>query len=137
MYHGISHRVYVQYQCLLTLHIVFCCHAFWHVKYVIGICYLFCNFISVQVLCTDCWVVHTSDGPNVLWCELKLPPRISEKYKSFTHYLKDSETGSNRLHGNMNGNSVESWWETSLGQPNNEHKFSPTFHYLKPMKCTN
>jgi len=53
--------------------------------------------------------LYTFDGPNVLWCELKLPPRISEKYKSFTHYLKDSETGSNRLHGNMNGNSVENW----------------------------
>ena len=63
----------------------------------------------VQVLCTDCWVVYTFDGPIVLWCELKLPPRISEKYKSLTHYLKDSETGSKRLHDNMNGNSVENW----------------------------
>jgi hypothetical protein len=66
-------------------------------------------FLTVQVLCTDSWVVYSFDGANVLWCELKLPPRISEKYKSLTHYSKDSETESNRLRGNMNGNSVENW----------------------------
>jgi hypothetical protein len=71
------------------------------------ICVLY--LLSVQVMCTDCLVVCTFDGPNVLWCELKLPPRIHEKYISFIHYLKDSETGSNRPRGNMNGNSVENW----------------------------
>jgi len=81
MEHGI--RVYVQYQCLLTLHFVFCSHAFWYVKYVIYVLY----FLSVQVLCAYCWVVYTFHGPDVLWCELKLLPRINGKYKSFTHYL--------------------------------------------------